>query len=270
MDSIGAYRIFAFESLGSTNDEAMARLRGGDPGGFFVTAEGQASGRGRHGRHWSSPPGNLYASLGLVDPAIAADAPQLGLVAGVALAGALRRLTRDDSRIMLKWPNDVLFDGAKLAGILLESTSRPDGRLACVIGFGVNCRSHPDQLAYPATDLAEAGLAWTPGEVLAALVDALASALALWDRGRDFGAIRSAWLRLAAAPGTPIVVKTLQGRLRGRFGGLAPTGHLLVDTPDGRVTVAAGDVFLPGLRADAMKQQTLRPSNMDEVRPEST
>ena len=271
MGDTGAFRIFAFESLGSTNDEAMDRLRQGDPGGFFVTAARQTGGRGRLGRRWESPPGNLYASLALVDPAGVADAAQLSLVSGVALADALRRLTRDDSRLSLKWPNDVLLEGAKIAGILLESATLSDGHLACVIGFGVNCRSHPEGLAYPAMDLAAAGFALEPDAVLAALADGFVAASALWVRGENFAAIRRAWLRFAPAPGTPIAVTTPRGRLEGRFGGLAPGGQLLLDMEDGsRVTVDAGDVFLPGIVTDAMHQQTLINANVDEVRPEGT
>ncbi len=254
MGDIGPFRVLTFDTLGSTNDEAMDRLRRGEPGGFFVTAERQTSGRGRRGRSWVSSSGNLHASIGLVDPSALPVAPQLGLVAAVALADALRRLTRDDPRLTLKWPNDVLIGGAKLAGILLESAALADGRLACVIGFGVNCRCHPEDADYPATDLAEAGFSLEPAEVLTALSETLASALTLWNGGGDFPAIRRAWLEFGPTPGTPVVVATPRGRISGSFGGLAPAGHLLVDTPQGRVTIDAGDVFLPGGITDAMQQ----------------
>ena len=252
----GAYRTVAFERLGSTNDEAMARLRSGDPGGLFVVAASQTGGRGRRGRSWASPPGNLYASLALVDPAPLAVAPQLGLVAGVALVSALRSLLDDDPRLTLKWPNDVLLDGAKLAGILLESAILPDGRLGCVAGFGVNCVSHPTGLSYPATDLAAAGVPRAPAAILAALSEAFAMTMVRWDRGRNFAAIRSDWLGVAAGLGDAITVATPSGPLTGRFGGLGPAGHLLVDTTHERVTIDAGDVFFPGLIAGAMHQTT--------------
>ncbi len=248
----GPYRILVHERVGSTNDDAMAMLRAGDPGGLFVVALSQTGGRGRHGRTWASPPGNLYASLGLVDAAPLVLAPQLGFVAGVALASALRSLCGDGAGLALKWPNDVLLGGAKLAGILLESTALPGGRLGCVVGFGVNCASHPEDLPFPASDLAEAGIHHAPMTVLAALAEAFAATLARWDRGTGFAAIRSDWLRLAAGLGEAIIVKTPAGVVEGRFEGIGPAGHLLVETTRGRVTIDAGDVFLPGLVASAM------------------
>ena len=249
-----AYRTVFFESLGSTNDESMSRLRTGDAGGVFIVAGSQTGGRGRHGRRWTSPPGNLYASLGLLDPAPLALAPQLGFVAGVALISALRALLGDGPRLALKWPNDVLLDGAKLAGILLESAILPSGGLACVAGFGVNCASHPDGLPYPATDLTMAGAFRTPEVVLAALSKAFAASFTRWDHGANFAAIRSDWLGFAGGLGDTINVASPSGTVSGHFGGLGPGGHLLVDTVHGRVTIDAGDVFLPGLPAGAMHQ----------------
>ena len=135
------FRRVALDSVVSTNDEAMARLRAGEPGGFVVTARTQNGGRGRHGRTWSSPPGNLYMSLALRDPATPAVAPQLGFVAGVALVQALRGLLDGDRLLALKWPNDILYDGAKLAGMLLESSMLPGGGFGCLIGIAINCSS---------------------------------------------------------------------------------------------------------------------------------
>ena len=264
----GSYRVIAHERVGSTNDEAMTALRGGDPGGLFIVAASQTGGRGRHGRTWASPPGNLYASLGLVDPAPLASAPQLGFVAGVALVRALRALCGDRPRLTLKWPNDVLLGGAKLAGILLESGVLLDGRLGCVAGFGVNCASHPEGLPYPATDLAGAGVHHAPSAVLDALSESLAETLARWDRGANFAAIRSDWLDLAAGLGEAIIVGTPTGPVEGRFVGLGPAGHLLVETTRGRVTIDAGDVFLPGLVAGAMQQ--IRRSNVNNEGLEGT
>ena len=250
------YRTIAFEQLGSTNDEAMIRLRAGDPGDLFIVAASQTGGRGRQERVWTSPRGNLYASLALVDPAPLAVAQQLGFVAGVALVSALRALSNDDSRLGLKWPNDVLLDGAKLAGILLESTALPDGRLGCVVGFGVNCGSHPDGLPYPATSLAAAGIHVSPATVLAALSKTFAASLTRWDRGANFAATRSDWLRFAVGLGDAITVRLPKGSVSGRFEGLGADGYLLVETTRGRVTINAGDVFLPGLVTGAMHQIT--------------
>jgi BirA family biotin operon repressor/biotin-[acetyl-CoA-carboxylase] ligase len=215
---------------------------------MWVVATRQTGGRGRQGRVWSSPPGNLYASLALrlsIEPAVA---PQLGFVAGVALAGVLRDRLAGDGRLRIKWPNDMIFDGAKLAGLLLECTSLPDGQLGCVVGFGVNCRSHPEGLPYPAIDLAAAGdPAPDPKEILSALAEAMARQLAIWDKGLEFNAIRSAWLSLAIDLQTRLGVTLAERRLSGTFQGLDPTGRLLLDTDGGRLAIDAGDVFLPDM-----------------------
>ena len=223
----------------------MARLRRGDPGHVFVTADRQTGGRGRQGRTWSSPVGNLYASLALRDPAPVALAPQLGFVAGVALATTLRDRLGGDDRLRLKWPNDVLFDGAKLAGILLESASLADGRLGCVVGFGVNCVSHPSGLSYPAIDLRAAGDADVePSEVLAQLARNIDGELARWQKGERFADVRERWLAMAAGRGEQIVVATPRHTFSGIFRDLDAGGRLLVELPDGMATVDAGDVFL--------------------------
>ncbi len=157
------YRLDGFDSIGSTNDRGARAATAGDAGDIWFAALQQTAGRGRRGRQWETAHGNLAASLLIVpdaDPAIAAT---LGFVAGVALNRALRTIVPEAhrqgrhrrrrwngrARIALKWPNDVLADGAKLAGILLEAQTRPDGRMAIVIGFGVNIVAAPDGLPYP-------------------------------------------------------------------------------------------------------------------------
>ena len=145
--SRGGYRLEAFDRLGSTNDEAMARARAGDPGRLWIVAGEQGRGRGRHGRHWASPPGNLHASLLLVDPCPPALAPQLGFVAGLALHEAAAACGVAPGRLTLKWQNDLLLDGAKVAGILLEGAAGPGGGLAVVIGWGVNVAHRPAGVA---------------------------------------------------------------------------------------------------------------------------
>lgn len=244
--TVGPYRLLAYETLGSTNDVAMARLRAGDPGGLFVRATCQTGGRGRQGRVWQSPPGNLYASLALRLRVSSAVAPQLGFVAGVALATTLRLRLGGDPRLRIKWPNDMTFAGAKLAGLLLESTLLGPDEIGCVAGFGVNCRSHPDGLPYPSTDLAAAGdPAPDPDTILADLAEALAQQLALWRGGTHFDAIRAAWLSLATDRGTRLAVALSDRRLSGTFQGLDPSGRLLLQTEAGDVSVDAGDVFMP-------------------------
>ena len=238
-----AARRLSFDTLGSTNDEAMARGRAGDDGPLWITAGTQTGGRGRHGRVWASPPGNLHASLLLTAPCAPADAPQLGFVAGVALARAARGLAGGDARFTLKWPNDLLHAGAKAAGLLLESTVVASGRLICVIGFGVNCAAHPRDLPYPATDLSAAlGRAVTPEEVLDGLDAEMALGLALW-RAEGFAAVRAAWLALADGLGRPTQVNTGARALIGLMRSIDAQGRLILDTAAGAVTIDAGDIF---------------------------
>ena len=240
-----AFRVERLGAVASTNDEAMARARAGDPGGLWIVADEQTGGRGRQGRAWASPPGNLYASLLLIDPAPPGRAPELGFVAGVALCEALRDVLGGDERLAVKWPNDMLFDGAKLSGMLLEGALLPDGRFACVIGIGVNCASHPATTPYRATHLAEIGTTLAePREVFVRLSAALAHWLAIWDKGAGFAAVRARWLRSAANLGRDIAVATPTQRLEGRFETIDAQGRLVLQTSSGRVTVEAGDVFL--------------------------
>ena len=239
------YRFEVFDSLGSTNDEAMARAREGDPGRLWIRAVQQTGGKGRLGRQWVSPAGNLYASLLLIDAATPDRAPELGFVAGVALASILARLL--GKRALLKWPNDIVVNGAKLAGMLLEATQTQGGAFACVIGVGVNCGSHPQHLPYPATDLGSLGVAIGAADLLDSFAEELADRLDQWDEGRGFAQIRADWLSLAAGMGEGAEVAMGDQRIKGVLRGLDERGRLLVDTEAGLCAIDAGDVFLPGL-----------------------
>jgi BirA family biotin operon repressor/biotin-[acetyl-CoA-carboxylase] ligase len=240
------HRLESFDELGSSNDEAMARARAGEPGNLWIVAGEQTKGRGRLGRVWRSPPGNLYASLLVVDAAPPALCAELGFVAGVALAGALKRLLRDPSLLRLKWPNDALFNGAKLSGLLLEGASLADGRFACVIGFGVNCQSSPQDLPYPTACLHDIGaVSAERGDLLALLADDMAHWLNIWDRGGGFARVREAWLGLASGIGEEISVAQGAVTRRGVFQGIDAQGRLLLDMGGGKpVVVEAGDVTL--------------------------
>jgi BirA family biotin operon repressor/biotin-[acetyl-CoA-carboxylase] ligase len=241
-----SYRLIVRDSVGSTNEEAMRLARDGDPGGLWVVAREQLQGRGRRGRSWSSPPGNLYASVLLIDAAPPEHLPELGFVAGVALVRVLREILGDDPRLGLKWPNDVLFDGAKLSGILLESSLLASGRIACVAGFGVNCRLHPPNLRYAATDLATIGtMLHAPEDVLPRLSDGMAEALHVWARGAGFAEIRMRWLKSALGLSEPIRVALGDTNLSGVFETIDSRGRLILREGTNTRAVEAGDVFLP-------------------------
>jgi BirA family biotin operon repressor/biotin-[acetyl-CoA-carboxylase] ligase len=239
------FRQICLDEVVSTNDEALVLAKAGDEGHLWIVARAQTGGRGRHGRIWNSPPGNLYASLLLVDPSPLSKAPQLGFVAGVALARSLRTLLDGDDRLCLKWPNDILHDGAKLAGILLESIVLTQGHVACVIGIGVNCATHPQGLTYPATDLATLGATQAlPEDVFLRLSGEIAEQLVLWDEGRSFESIRSEWLGLAGGLGTRIKVVQPRGEREGLFRTIDSEGRLILETSEGLHAIEAGEVFL--------------------------
>ena len=241
------YRLITYETLGSTNQDALARARAGEPGDVWIQAQTQTAGRGRKGRAWSSPPGNLYVSLLVLDPAEPQRSAELGFVAGLALARAVRRLSPPGRDVRLKWPNDLVCGGAKLAGILIEGTQRRDGAFACAIGFGVNCASHPVDLAYPATDLSRiAERSITAAEVLQELSAEFVQARDLWARGHGFSDIRRAWLPLALPPGAALTVKTQSCTASGEFRTIDERGRLVLDSNGRTMTIDAADVFLSG------------------------
>ncbi len=229
--SFDHWRIERHATLGSTSDEARARALAGDPGHLWIFAGEQTAGRGRQGRTWNSPPGNLYASALILDPCETGIAPQIGFVAGVALRRAVADLGGAD--VALKWPNDLVHDGAKLAGLLVEGLPAPGRRLATIAGFGVNLSSSPEGLAYRTTHLARIlGRAVAPGDLFDRLGRRFDQALATWARGAGFAAIREAWLASAAGLGGPIRVAGPRGAREGVFAGLDPQGRLLLRIDD--------------------------------------
>lgn len=254
------YRLVAFDAVGSTNSEGLAAATGGDPGALWFAALEQTAGRGRRGRAWATNRGNLAASLLIVPEVDASIAATLGFVAGVALNRALAHIlpagrlkvgvdgadgevAGKAARIALKWPNDVLADGAKLAGILLEAQRRADGTTAIVIGFGVNVVTYPTDLPYPATSLIEQGVGLDAADVFAALSDAWVDTYGLWDNGRGVGDVLGLWRGLAAGIGAPVAVSNDGKVVRGIFETIDEAGRLIVRADDdSRIAITAGDV----------------------------
>ena len=166
-------------------------------------------------------------------------------MAGVALSDALRGCTSSQVSLTIKWPNDILHRGSKLAGILVEGVRCRDGRFACVLGFGVNRASHPSDLPYVATDLfAVSDLRPSLDAVVTALSASVDAVLTLWDRGRGFAAVRERWLAGALPAGTPMTVGTRSGKAEGGFRTIDGQGRLVLAAPDGDKVIEAGDVFL--------------------------
>jgi len=239
-------RLIACATLASTNAEALTRARAGEHGPLWITAARQTAGRGRRGNFWVSEPGNLYASLLLSDAAPAAHLPQLCFVVALAVRDAVCDLARSLASVLqLKWPNDLLLDGAKLAGILIEAESI-GAVTAVAAGIGVNCAHHPAGLAYPATSLAAHGLTVGPDELLRVLSRTMVARRAQWDRGSGFAAIRAEWLEAAAGIGGDIHVRLADRELSGTFETLDRMGRLMLRLPAGTLeAITVGEVFAP-------------------------
>jgi BirA family biotin operon repressor/biotin-[acetyl-CoA-carboxylase] ligase len=235
--------LIAHDEIDSTNAEALRLAGDGEHGLLWVTARSQSAGRGRRGRPWVSGLGNLYATLLVSDPSPPELAPQLSFVAALALHDALVVVAPIiGPRLDLKWPNDMLCDGAKMAGILVEGEgTRP---LSTAIGVGVNCARHPENTDYPATDLAAAGVSVTPEQLFRALSAAMVLRLQQWDRGKNFGAVRADWLARSSGLDREIRVRLAEGEVTGRFESLDAAGRLILRVPNGGTeTISAGDVM---------------------------
>lgn len=239
------FRLVALDSIDSTNLEALRLARSGAAEGTIVWAREQTSGRGRRGRQWTSPPGNLYLSLLLRPSVRPAEAAGLGFLGAIALAEVLSGLLPGERAIRCKWPNDVMVDCAKIAGILLEAEAIGAAAPVLVLGIGVNVESHPEGLAYPVTSTIAAGGKIGVEGLLERLAERLLHWYALWKRA-GFAPIRERWLQIAAGLGEAVELR-LDGQIvRGRFAALDPLGALLLELPDGgRRLVTAGDVFYP-------------------------
>lgn len=247
---MAGYGLIVHETIGSTSTDAMDRLRSGEAGPFWVVARHQSQGRGRRGSPWQTRPGNLFSSLALTIDADPATVATLGFVAGLAMVRALdtarSRIAADAGRgttFQLKWPNDVLVDGAKLVGILVETESLDMGRRAVVLGIGVNVAHAPEGLANPAASLAGLGLHVGAKDVFRALSAEWVGAFSTWNVGRGFAEIRCDWLDRATGIGGPVSVRSAGGVITGSFRTIDEHGQLVIEMRDGtRRAISAGDV----------------------------
>ncbi|MGB0572008.1 MAG: biotin--[acetyl-CoA-carboxylase] ligase [Alphaproteobacteria bacterium] len=227
------------DSVGSTSEDAKQLAAEGAPGLTVVWAQEQTAGRGRHGRSWNSPRGNLYLSILLRPECAIADAPQIGFAVGAAMARAIREAAGAD--VALKWPNDLLLGGDKISGILLESAACADGGLDWVVaGIGVNVDSRPDLPM--ATCLRAAGHDVTVAAILEAFLPHLVELLAVWEQS-GFAPVRAIWSALALPLDTELTVKLPDGEKAGTFAGVDEVGNLMLETGGDIEHIAVGDVF---------------------------
>jgi BirA family transcriptional regulator, biotin operon repressor / biotin---[acetyl-CoA-carboxylase] ligase len=239
------YRLLCYDSIGSTNDEAKDLARNGAAEGTLVWAVEQTAGRGRRGRTWISRRGNLYLSLILRPGGRTGHAAQLGFVAALAVGGALRALVPRVAGLAYKWPNDVLLNDRKVAGVLLESeTVAPEQPSFVVVGLGVNLATSPRETEFPATSILEEGLGIIrPREMIEEFARHLQSWLATWRR-EGFAPVRAAWLAAAAIPrGATIRVRLDSLELEGRYLDIDHEGSVLLECAGGCRRITAGEVF---------------------------
>lgn len=228
-------------------DSTMAEAQRQLPGltvPTWILAQRQTAGRGRRGRGWSDPGGNFAATLVMRADEDPGRLALRSFVAALALRDSLVALGVPDGALALKWPNDVLLNGGKLSGILLESP----GAGVLAIGVGVNLANapalEPGAAFAPVSLAAETGLHIAPETLL----DHLAPAFALWDRRlRDFGfaPVKSAFLRHAVRLGQPLVARTHHAEHTGTFETLDDDGALVLRTAQGRLSIPAADIFFP-------------------------
>ena len=210
----------------------------------MVSAREQTAGRGRGGRSFVSPPGNLYFSTILRPPCSAGSAAQLGFAAALAVGEVIAARLPASCELRYKWPNDVLVDGKKISGILLESAATQDGALAWLVaGIGLNVVSHPAETAWPATSLAAVDARPADlDDLLHGIVGALEAQILRW-RHEGFAPIRSSWLARAYGFGETVGVRLPRESFEGRFLDLDADGVLLVETAAGPRRISAGEIF---------------------------
>ncbi|PLX42245.1 MAG: biotin--[acetyl-CoA-carboxylase] ligase [Hyphomicrobiales bacterium] len=237
-----------FDEIDSTNSEALRRAP--QEGPLWVWARVQTKGRGRQGRVWASGRGNLYASLLLPVDFEPALTPQVSFVAALAVHDtAAQLLGKGDpsDRLKLKWPNDVLLGGAKIAGILLEGASSGAARGAVAIGCGINLAHHPELDERKATSLGAYGCEVEAGAALSVLAAAMQARLGQWRGGAGFAAIRADWLARVGGLGERVEIRLPNERRSGIFATIDSGGALILRLDDGQEQrITAGDVFTLG------------------------
>lgn len=238
------FHLHDLEECGSTNDVAKQMAADGSPEGTLIWARRQTAGRGRRGRAWSSEPGNLACSLVLRPGLPPGQAALTSFVAAIAVGEAVSALV--PGKVTLKWPNDVLVDGAKISGILLESEAGRAGSVDwLVLGVGINVRHAPEEALYPATALLTAGADVSVEQVLTAYAISFQS----WYHrflSQGFAPVRAAWLNAAQGLGGAVTVRLHDETFTGRLIDMDDDGVLLVDVGGTIRRVTAGDVFFPG------------------------
>ena len=240
------FKLTAYDTVSSTNVEARKIADEGAAEGHIVWAKRQEQGVGRRGRQWVSPEGNLYCSLILRPECDAASAARLSFLVALGLHKAISQFLKPEFVAKLKWPNDVLINGCKTSGILLESKTKPEGGIDYVIaGTGINISTYPEKTdGLPATSLNAVGANVSIEDVFSAYAYAILDLYMIWKR-EGFAPIRDQWLTHATGIGSQIVVRLSNETFEGVFSGLDEQGALILTMNSGqRKLITAGEVFI--------------------------
>jgi len=239
------YFLRAFDVLDSSNTECHRRVEAGENGPLWVVTDQQSAGRGRRGRQWVSKKGNLFASLLYPISCDVMTASGLSFVAALAIQEMLADVLQSKERVKCKWPNDILVDGKKISGILLESAALGGGAPGFVIiGIGINIEYHPDETLYSATNIREAlhGGLCSREYIFANLASSMAHWIDKWHT-QGFEHIINVWKERAMGLGEEIIVRLPNEEISGKFIDLDATGALILDADGERRHISAGDVF---------------------------
>ncbi|MEO6379828.1 MAG: biotin--[acetyl-CoA-carboxylase] ligase [Caulobacteraceae bacterium] len=245
--SSAGYPVLTFASLDSTNNEARRRAEAGEGGPLWITTAEQTAGKGRRGRQWSLGPGDLAATLLITTSR--PEPAQVSFVAALAVGDLVRGYV-PPSLVAYKWPNDVLLDGGKVSGILIESGRAPAGGLWLGVGIGVNLVNQPGDVERPAAAIAShlrhgAPVPPSAEDALEQLSRSFARWFGLWEAD-GFAPIREAWLAGATGIGKPCVARLDRETVQGVAEGLDMDGVLIMRLEGGELRrIAAGDVFFP-------------------------
>lgn len=234
--------ILSFDTIDSTNSEAARRIQAGSIlESLWITAKTQMSGRGRLGREWVSNEGNVFATLVWPAPELSI-APQLSFLIAVAAQQLLQELAGDKAEVTCKWPNDILMDGGKISGILLETAKSPEGKDWVIIGIGINLTSKPDESRWPATCLADVMEPPHPEDAIRRLHQNWVRLFQTWE-AQGFTPLAKKWMQCAFGLGHRVRYSVKNKIITGSFSGLDETGAALIRLDSGWVErIYAGEI----------------------------
>jgi BirA family biotin operon repressor/biotin-[acetyl-CoA-carboxylase] ligase len=238
-----AWRLEQYDALGSTSDDCIRRAKAGEPEGLAILALRQTAGRGSRGRQWQAPAGNLNLSILLRPKLPMAQFSVFPLLAGIAVADAVSAFLPADIAPVLKWPNDVLLGGAKLAGILIDAAPNTDASGWLVIGIGINLAAAPQLAGRRTTTLEQHGGQAKPAQAAQMVLQFLGHWLDVLDHS-GLPPIIDAWQQRGHAIGTQLHLTGVNAEISGRFAGLSPSGELLLNVGNRIERFQTGEILL--------------------------